>query len=359
MNGTYIKKKKLSRLREQGRASLRGKWAIAILAMIISFLLGAQLATTSADSSGFLFNFILETDSDVTVPESEDLPDMTLGELLALLGIEGGEIGGEIADGEQDWINDVPISELDTVLTEDDFAAIGMSILVVLGIILLGALIGVVLSLAYSLFIGVPVRIGHLRFRLSLIDNAPGKIGTLFGGFDRGYMRYIGLALLKMVYVWLWSIPSTIFMLISAGGVAVSLFNVLLALGTTDFTYDWTALIVTALAMVFMLAFLVLPVIARYRYAMSDYVMAENPDMTVGDALRESTRMMKGNKWRLFCLQLSFIGWALLGILSLGIGFIWISPYMYQAEAAFYHEVSGREAIHEAVADMKELMAEL
>jgi uncharacterized membrane protein len=109
----------------------------------------------------------------------------------------------------------------------------------------------------------------------------------------------------------------------------------------------------------FALAFSVLPLIARYRYAMADYIMAENPDMTPQDALRESTRMMKGNKWRLFCLQLSFIGWIFVGILSCAIGFIWIDPYIYQAEAAFYHEISGREAIHEAVIDMKELMAEL
>jgi uncharacterized membrane protein len=69
--------------------------------------------------------------------------------------------------------------------------------------------------------------------------------------------------------------------------------------------------------------------------------------------------MMHGNKWRLFCLELSFIGWGILCLLTCGIGFLWLSPYMFQAEAAMYHEISGREAIHGAVADMKELMEQL
>lgn len=50
--------------------------------------------------------------------------------------------------------------------------------------------------------------------------------------------------------------------------------------------------------------------------------------------------MMAGNKWRLFCLQFSFIGWQILCILSLGIGFLWLTPYMNAATAAFYDEIS-------------------
>jgi uncharacterized membrane protein len=81
--------------------------------------------------------------------------------------------------------------------------------------------------------------------------------------------------------------------------------------------------------------------------------------MLVSDAIRESARMMRGNKWRLFCLELSFIGWGFLCLFTCGIGYLWLNPYMYQAEAALYHEISGREAIHDAVADMKELMEQL
>ena len=58
--------------------------------------------------------------------------------------------------------------------------------------------------------------------------------------------------------------------------------------------------------------------------------------------MRESKRLMRGNKWRLFCLQLSFLGWLLLGCLTLGIGLLWVYPYQSAAEAAFYLEITGR-----------------
>ena len=49
--------------------------------------------------------------------------------------------------------------------------------------------------------------------------------------------------------------------------------------------------------------------------------------------------MMKGHKFDLFWLFLSFIGWILLSILTLGIGLLWLAPYMYTAQAAFYEDV--------------------
>lgn len=51
--------------------------------------------------------------------------------------------------------------------------------------------------------------------------------------------------------------------------------------------------------------------------------------------------MMRGNRWRLFCLHVSFIGWDILCTLTLGIGYLWLRPYKQTAEAAFYREISG------------------
>ena len=56
-----------------------------------------------------------------------------------------------------------------------------------------------------------------------------------------------------------------------------------------------------------------------------------------------SKQMMDGNKWRLFCLRLSFIGWDILCGFTLGIGYLWLNPYKQAAEAAFYREISGTE----------------
>ena len=69
--------------------------------------------------------------------------------------------------------------------------------------------------------------------------------------------------------------------------------------------------------------------------------MNDNPEIGAEEAICRSMEMMRGNKWKLFCLDLSFIGWFLLGILTLGIGLLWVEPYWLTARAAFYEEVKG------------------
>ncbi len=88
---------------------------------------------------------------------------------------------------------------------------------------------------------------------------------------------------------------------------------------------------------------LIIPgIVASYRYAMAPYLLAQNPEMGVMEAIDRSKQMMRGYKWRLFCLHLSFIGWIFLGFLSCGIGLLWVNPYISAAEAAFYLQVSGQ-----------------
>lgn len=71
------------------------------------------------------------------------------------------------------------------------------------------------------------------------------------------------------------------------------------------------------------------------------WICTDDPDVSVTDAFRRSVRMMRGGKWRLCVMELSFIGWVLLGSLSLGIGFLWITPYMNQTMTNFYLEQKG------------------
>lgn len=82
---------------------------------------------------------------------------------------------------------------------------------------------------------------------------------------------------------------------------------------------------------------LIIPgIIFGYQYSQAIYVMAENPEMRVGDALKKSKEMMRGYKLDLFVFQLSFIGHILLGIITLGIYFIYISPYITVATHNYY-----------------------
>lgn len=90
---------------------------------------------------------------------------------------------------------------------------------------------------------------------------------------------------------------------------------------------------------------LVVPgIIAAYRYSMAPYLMAEYPQMGIREAVNRSKELMDGNKGRLFCLHLSFIGWNLLSILTVGILALWITPYEQAATAGFYLHLTGRIA---------------
>ncbi len=76
-----------------------------------------------------------------------------------------------------------------------------------------------------------------------------------------------------------------------------------------------------------------------YRYSMATYILAENPNMQATEAIERSKALMDGRKGDLFCLDLSFIGWALLAALTAGIGNLWLMPYMTVSRAAFYRSL--------------------
>ena len=73
-------------------------------------------------------------------------------------------------------------------------------------------------------------------------------------------------------------------------------------------------------------------VVKTYSYAMTPYIMAEHPGLTANEAITESRRIMDGNKWRLFCLDLSFLGWELLCTLPMLIGFSLVFAFTHSAD---------------------------
>ena len=92
--------------------------------------------------------------------------------------------------------------------------------------------------------------------------------------------------------------------------------------------------------LLWMLLLIVPGIIAALSYAMALFIVADNPEIDALQAIRKSKEMMRGNKWKLFCLACRFIGWFLLGVLSLGIGFLWICPYWVTSLAAFYQDLT-------------------
>ncbi len=80
-------------------------------------------------------------------------------------------------------------------------------------------------------------------------------------------------------------------------------------------------------------------IIKSYSYAMTAYILRDNPELKFNGAIERSMKMMDGHKADLFYLHLTFIGWYLLCLLTCGIGFLWLMPYIVSSQAHFYEDV--------------------
>jgi uncharacterized membrane protein len=151
-----------------------------------------------------------------------------------------------------------------------------------------------------SLIISGPMGLGVAIFVLALSRNQDAKLEQLFKGFENFGTSLVAY-LLMVLFIFLWAL-----LLIVPG------------------------------------------IIAAISYAMIFYIIADESSIGAMDALKKSKQMMQGNKWKYFCLGWRFFGWALLCILTLGIGFFWLVPYMHVSMAKFYDDIKGGQAAAEA-----------
>ena len=190
------------------------------------------------------------------------------------------------------------ISSIKASAMEKFKANYGSSVLVLVlaGIIILaaeslGSIIPLGGSLAATIFL-VNI-IGEVGTRRFFIHNHrdKGEVGHLFESFSSSYLNQVLVMLLKNLFVWLWSL-----LLIVPG------------------------------------------IIKYYEYLMIPYILTDNPEISWDDAKEQSRTMMEGEKMNAFLLHLSFIGWFLLDIITIGIlHIVFTGPYMAQAEAELYH----------------------
>ena len=196
-------------------------------------------------------------------------------------------------------------------------------------ILIIAALIALVIWVIITIVIGGAGKLGYAIFNLKLVDHKDAAFSDLFSQLHRLGDGFC-MNFLMGLYTLLWS-----------------------------------------------LLFIIPGIIKGYSYAMTPYILAENPGMTATEAITESRRIMDGNKWRLFCLGFSFIGWGLLcaaptlivtGVLTgiavrtqsiatllwlfplgipLGVGYLFLMPYEEAAYAAFYRDVSGTAVVHD------------
>ena len=109
----------------------------------------------------------------------------------------------------------------------------------------------------------------------------------------------------------------------------------------TGFTENFAqSLLVNLMSSIFVtlwsLLFVVPGIVKFYSYSMATYILQDDPNKDWDECINESKQMMKGHKWQAFCLDLSFIGWYLLGACAFGVGVLFVYPYHLTAKANFY-----------------------
>ena len=127
------------------------------------------------------------------------------------------------------------------------------------------------------------------------------------------------------------------FVIIMVGGVSMGL----MAFSTQSSGASVFSMFMLLIGIILLVASIVWLITKSYYYQLAILVAIDNPDMSGADAVEESQRLMTGKRASLFCLELSFIGWAILGAIPFGIGLLWVLPYAHLAKIAFYKYALG------------------
>lgn len=163
-----------------------------------------------------------------------------------------------------------------------------LGILMVMGVIFL---IIWIFALVFSIFVGNPVQVGLKRYMLESREiGGSAGIAKLFWVFSSGhYLNIVKIMFLKGLYTTLWG-----------------------------------------------LLFVIPGIIKSYEYSMIPYLLAENPEMDSQEAFRISREMTMNEKASIWVLDLSFLGWELLGVLACGIGILFVTPYIEATYVELY-----------------------
>ena len=162
----------------------------------------------------------------------------------------------------------------------------GLAILSFLVLTLLGSF-----SWPIGLVIGGSVQLGLSIFSLNIARRKKVEFQQIFEGFNK-FAEALVAYLFSLLYIFLWS-----------------------------------------------LLFIIPGIVAAISYSQTFYVLADDKDIKGIDALKKSKKMMVGHKGKYFCLCLSFFGWFIVSVLTMGIGFLWLVPYMNVSFANFYDDI--------------------
>ena len=186
-----------------------------------------------------------------------------------------------------------------------------------------------------GLFVAGAFGVGLASLALNTYNRKEIEVSQVFDGFKcygTSLVAYLLMAIFLFLWSLLWLIP---------------LFIGFVILGVTAESSAAPVGAIVYLLILLVIPFLMIPYIRlSYSYSLTYFIIAEKPEQSASESLRESVRLMAGNRWKIFCLGFRFVGWLFLAIFfTLGIGMLWVIPYMQVAIAEFYKDLSPSEEI--------------
>ena len=200
-------------------------------------------------------------------------------------------LGGGFAASRKSMTDDEVVQELKTSFGQqsvEDMAAIiaGLAAIV---------FVACIISFIITIFVKNPLLIGSQKLLLNCKDSTASARDILFA-FKNSYGNIVLISFVKDLCIFLWSL-----LLVCPG------------------------------------------IIKIYEYRMVNFLIAENPGMSRKEAFAKSKEMMKGNKWKAFIFDLSFLGWHILGLITFGIAeLFYVLPYHLLADTELYYELKNK-----------------
>lgn len=271
-------------LKQKGKKAFnRNYWKTVLVAVVLSLIVGTG-SFGSSFASGFSDGFSDGvSDATDTMSEIEDYDE------------DYDDYGDYDYDDYDDYDYDdqADYSGMDI---DEEFGVPGPEIVaIVIFAIVFIIIFAIAMAIAIVLdaFVINPLEIGIRRFGLANL-NAKAEVKEIGFGYDNNYKNGVKTMFFRDLYTFLWS-----------------------------------------------LLFIIPGIVKSYEYRMIPYLLADHPDMTSEQAFAESKRMMTGQKWNAFVLDLSFIGWDILSILTLGIlSIFYVEPYKFMTKAALYEKLA-------------------
>jgi uncharacterized membrane protein len=236
-----------------------------------------------------------------------------------------------------------------------------------LAIIIPLILLFAILAILFSILVSYPVVVGGNRwFSRSRESAATPSVGLMFSLFKSGsYLKTVGSMLWMNLFLFLWQLLAVVPMIFAVVWLLqdpsflqalISLFRSGSPSDVLDFfeSIDWTAILYFGLLELAAVVLSIPGIIKSYSYRLTPWILADSPQIGFRRALRLSIDLTRGHKWAIFVLDLSFIGWFLLGVLACGVGILFVVPY-FMATMAELYAVLRQNGVGSGLCTMEEL----